>query len=120
MLEKHLRSFGYARKGIARAWREEMNFRIEALAGIAALVLGILLHLSRIEWALIALASAFVLASEAFNTAFEELCDMLRTEHDPHVAKIKDIAAGAVLIAAIGALLVGCFVYLPHLAALFI
>ncbi len=115
MLDKHIRSFGYAWQGIRRAWREEMNFRIEVLIGIAATVLGILLRIDTGEWALIALASALVLASEAFNTAFEELCDMLRPEHDPHVAKIKDLAAGAVLLSAIGATVIGLIIFIPHI-----
>jgi diacylglycerol kinase len=56
--------------------------------------------------------------AEAFNTALEELCDMLRTTHDPHVAKIKDLAAAAVLIASCGAFVTGCLIFVPRVLAL--
>ena len=59
----------------------------------------------------------FVLTAETFNTALEELCDKFQPEHDPHIAKIKDLAAAAVLVSSITALIVGLIIYVPYFSA---
>ena len=58
------------------------------------------------------------MTAELLNTALEELCDMLKPTHDPHVAKIKDLAASAVLVASCTALIGGCIIFVPKLFAL--
>jgi len=63
----------------------------------------------------ILVAIGLVLTAELFNTALEEFCDMVKSEHDPHVAKIKDLAAAAVFIASWTALLLGAAIFIPHL-----
>ncbi len=77
-------------------------------------VLGLIFHLSGIEFAITILAISSVLAAEAFNTALEELCDKFQPTHDPHIAKIKDLSAAAVLLVVIGAFIVGVVIFLPH------
>jgi len=57
---------------------------------------------------------AAVLMGEMFNTALEELCDKFQPTHDPHIAKIKDLAASAVLVMAIGALVIGVLIFGPY------
>ena len=118
MIAKRIRSFGYAITGIKLAWRGEVNFRAEVVLGVMALAAGIFFNISYLEWLVLLGWCAVVLMAEAFNTALEELCDMLRTTHDPHVAKIKDLAAAAVLIASVGALLTGCMIFVPRILAL--
>ena len=114
MLSRLAQGFGYALAGLVLAWREELNFKIEIVCALLALALVYLLHLSPIESALIVLAIAGVLATEALNTALEELCDKFQPTHDPHIAKIKDLAAAAVLLASFGALAVGVLVFAPY------
>ena len=101
--------------GLALAWREEANFRIEVVLAAAALSLGAFLHISILEFAVVALVIASVLTAEAFNTALEELCDKFQPTHDPHIEKIKDLAAAAVLLSSAGALVVGLIIFIPHL-----
>jgi diacylglycerol kinase len=115
MLSRLAQGVGYALAGLVLAWREELNFKIEIVGALLALALAYLLDLSSTESALIVLAIAGVLAVEALNTALEELCDKFQPTHDPHIAKIKDLAAAAVLIASFGALVVGVLVFAPHL-----
>lgn len=118
MLDKKIRSFGFAFRGLRIAWREEDNFRFHMAAAALATVLGVMLSISRDEWLFLVAWFALMLTAETFNTAFEELCDMVRATHDPHVAKIKDLAAAAVLISSFGALITGGIIFLPRIFAL--
>ncbi len=118
-LRKRPGGFRFALNGIAIAWREEANFRFHTAAAVVTLCAGLIFQISRIEWLILLVLIGAVITSELINTAFEELCDMLKTEHDPHIAKIKDIAAGAVLVVAAIALIGGALIFLPHLLHLF-
>jgi len=94
--------------------RSQHNARIHAVATILVVAAGALFGFSPAEWALIALAIACVWAAEALNTAIEFLVDLASPEHHPLAGKAKDVAAGAVLVAAIGSLVVGALVFGPH------
>ena len=109
-----LRSFGHAFRGLAILLRSQHNARIHAVATILVVAAGVLFGFSPAEWALIALAIACVWAAEALNTAIEFLVDLASPEHHPLAGKAKDVAAGAVLVAAIGSLVVGALVFGPH------
>jgi diacylglycerol kinase (ATP) len=109
------RSFRYAARGIVALLRSQHNAWIHAAASVAVIGLGIAVGLSRLEWCLVALAIAAVWSAEAVNTAIEALCDVSSPELHPLVERAKDIAAGAVLIAAGGAVVVGLLVFGPHL-----
>jgi diacylglycerol kinase len=114
MLFKKVRSIKFAAQGFRIAFREEHNFRFQIGIGIATVLLGWYVGLSAIEWFFVISAIGLVLSAELFNTALEELCDMLRQTHDPHVAKIKDVSAAAVSVAALTALVLGVGVFIPH------
>jgi diacylglycerol kinase (ATP) len=77
-----------------------------------------LLDISRVEWLAITLAITAVWSSEAFNSAIESVCDAISSEHHPMIERAKDIAAAAVLLAAIGSALVGLIVFGPALLKL--
>jgi len=94
---------------------EEHNFRSEIVLGLIAIGLGWFLRISIVEWLFVIGAIGLVLTAEVFNTALEELCDMLRTSHDPHVAKIKDLSAAAVFLSAATAFIIGCVIFVPKL-----
>ena len=113
-LKRRLRSFVYAGRGV---WllRSEPNARIHLLATAFALIAGTALELSGLEWALIVVAIALVLMAEALNTALEQLANALMPSHHPLVGSAKDLGAGAVLIAAVGAAVIGALVLGPHL-----
>lgn len=112
------RSFGYAINGLSALYRET-NARIHALATALVIALGVTLGLKPLEWTLLAIAATVVWVAEALNTALEALSDAAVPEHSPHIAVAKDVAAGAVLLASLGALAVGLLVFGPHLAVRF-
>ncbi|QQG37670.1 MAG: diacylglycerol kinase family protein [Candidatus Kaiserbacteria bacterium] len=118
MLHQKLRSFRYSMRGLAIAWREEFNFRVHAAATALVLFLSWFLGISAIEFLFVLGAVTLVLAAELFNTALEELCDKFGTDPDPHIAKIKDLAAAAVSVAALGAFVIGSIIFIPYVLAL--
>ncbi len=105
--------FKYSFNGLHIAFRQEFNFRFDIAFGAATLLLGWFFGLSPVEWLIIIGMIGFVLTAEIFNTALEELCDKFQPEHDPHIGKIKDLSAAAVLISSITALTVGGIIFLP-------
>jgi diacylglycerol kinase (ATP) len=110
-----IRSFAYALAGIWTMLRSQQNAWIHLAATIAVCGLGLLLGLSTADWCWIVLAIMSVWTAEALNTAFEFLADVASPEFHPLVKHAKDVAAGAVLIAAFGALVIAVLVIGPHL-----
>ncbi len=110
-----VRSFGHALRGIAVMLASQHNAWIHGLATIAVCGLGAALGVSLLGWCEMILAMLAVWTAEALNTAFELLCDVAAPEFHPLVKQAKDVAAGAVLIAAIGAAAVGLLVLGPPL-----
>ena len=117
-LSARLRSFGHAFRGLKVLLQTQPNARIHAAATVLVVAAGALLRISPVEWALIVLAIAGVWTAEALNTAIEFLVDRVSPDPHPLAGKAKDVAAGAVLIAAIGSALIGGFVFGPYLLRL--
>lgn len=118
-IAKALRSFHFAFKGILALFRTENNAKIHLIAGGIAVMLAFLLDFDRIEWCILILQIALVLAAEAFNSALEKLADLVSAEHHPMIGTLKDIAAGGVLITALASLITGMLLYLPKIIHLF-
>jgi diacylglycerol kinase (ATP) len=114
-----LGSFRHALHGIQVILSTQHNAWIHAAASVAAVGAGLALRIGRGEWLAVALAIMAVWTAEALNTAFEALCDVASPEFHPMVERAKDVAAGAVLISAIGAVAIGVLVFAPRLLARF-
>ncbi|GAA4038253.1 diacylglycerol kinase family protein [Hymenobacter glaciei] len=112
---RRVASFGHAGRGVWSALRSEVHMRYHAVATAVVVGLGFYCSISRLEWALVALAVAGVWTAEMLNTAIEALTDLASPDFHPLAGKAKDIAAGAVLLAAAGAAAVGALVFGPHL-----
>ena len=112
---KRIKSFAFAFNGLAELIKSESNARIHISASIVAITAGFLLNISKLEWCAILIVIALVISSEAFNTAIEKLVDHLFPYQNESARIIKDISAGAVLICAIIALIVGLIIFLPKL-----
>lgn len=112
-----LESFRDAAAGVRLAVRTQRNVRLHLLFALAALGLGLYLRLERAELALVALAIGLVLGAELLNSALEALVDLVSAQQHPLAKAAKDMAAGAVLVAAAAALAVGWLLFLPHLRA---
>jgi len=115
MLKARLNSFRYAFKGIADLFRHTPNARIHLFVTCCVLITGFFLGISRIEWCIIILCIALVFAAEAANTAIEYLTDLVSPEYHQLAGKTKDAAAAAVLLAAIGAAIVGIIIFAPYI-----
>lgn len=106
-------SVRYAARGIVYVFRHERNFQIHIALGILAIILGYVLQISLTQWLFILTAIASVLALEMINTIFEKFVDMFQPRIHQYAATIKDLMAGAVLMASLSALLVGAIIFLP-------
>ncbi|WP_343700237.1 diacylglycerol kinase family protein [Chitinophaga sp.] len=112
-VRNRLRSFRFAFNGILAFLRSEPNARIHLAATIVVVALACWLRCTLTEWILLTLAMALVWITEMLNTAIEKIMDHLSPEHHPAVKWIKDVAAGAVLAAAIAAAVTGALIFVP-------
>lgn len=113
-LRKRIKSFSYAFAGIRVLLREEHNARIHLVAAVAAVAAGFLFGITPGQWTAVVIVIAMVFSAEAVNSAIERTADFVKEERDDRKRDIKDLAAGAVLICAIGAAVVGIIVFLPY------
>ena len=113
-----LRSIRDAAHGVAVVLRTQRNAWIHMAATLAVCLAGVLLRLSASEWCWIVLAIVSVWTAEALNTAFELLTDVASPGFDPLAGRAKDVAAGAVLISAIGSMAIGALIFVPRILAI--
>ncbi len=112
---KFLKSFVFAGAGIKHCFKNELNFRVHILATALAVILGICLKISSVEWLFIIGCCMLVLGMEMLNSAIEKTCDLLHNGYHPLVKVIKDLAAGAVLVCALGSAITGAVIFLPKI-----
>lgn len=118
-IAKRLKSFTYAFNGLRILLLEEHNSRIHLTAAICVVAAGILFHISPLEWVAVIFAIGMVFSGEIFNSAIEDLADVVCPERDERIKKVKDLSAAAVLVSAITALVIGLIIFIPKLMALF-
>lgn len=95
--------------------RAQHNFWIQVIMGLLAVFLGLVFNINRFEWGLVILSCGMVLTAETFNSAIETLADTVHPDSDPKIGLVKDLAAGAVLISAIAAAIIGLIIFVPKL-----
>ena len=110
-----IRSVTHALRGLALMLGSQHNAWVHLAATLAVIAAGVIFGLTAIEWSVIAVVIVAVWTAEALNTAFELLCDVASPEFHPVVKKAKDVAAGAVLISAVGSVVVGALIFAPKL-----
>lgn len=108
-------SFSHALAGIVYAFISQRNMKIHGLATIIAVSLGCILHLKRLEWGLLFLTIFIVLIAETTNTAVEMCINLITSTYHPLAKLAKNLAAGAVLLAAINALLMAGIIFSPYI-----
>jgi len=114
-----LRSFGYAFAGVAYIVRTQRNARIEIAIGVAAIALALWLGLSQLEWAVLAITIALVLALEWINTSLELAVSLASPDRHPSAKAAKDVAAACVLLSAVTSVVVGLLLFGPRLVERF-
>ena len=109
-----LRSFSAAFAGLKVLFCNERNFRFHLFIGALTIGTGAFFQVKTSEWIAVMLMIALVLFAEAVNTGIEYICDLISPEYDLRIKRIKDIAAGAVLLVAMIAVIVGCIIFIPY------
>lgn len=110
--------FKYAWNGIISVVRSERNFRIHLLATVLVITAGLVMQLSQVEWLFIVVAIGSVLVTECVNSAIEKMLDYLNPEIHPKAKVVKDLSAGAVLLCAIMATVIGLIVFIPKIVGI--
>ena len=118
-LKARLDSFKNAWRGVTVFVRQEHNAWIHCTMTVLVIIAGLLFRISTAEWIAVIFAIGLVLAAEAVNSAIERLSDVVQPEKDDRIRDVKDISAGAVLICAVTAVIIGIIVFLPKLLKLF-
>ena len=114
-LAERLQSFGHALRGIRCLLVEEPHAQVHLVATGLVCVAGWWLELQRGDWQILVLTIALVWLAEGLNTALEHLSDAAVPEQHPLIGKAKDVAAGAVLVTAMFALIMGGLIFTPYL-----
>jgi len=114
-IRSRIKSFSYALAGLRRFVIREHNARIHLAATIGVIIAALAVGVTRIEAAILAIVTGLVWVAEILNTCIERLADHVTKERHPEIGIIKDLAAGAVLIAAITAVIVALFIFIPKI-----
>jgi diacylglycerol kinase len=117
-IARFLLGFAYALRGLWYALRTQRNARVHLACALAVTLAGVLLRLSASEFAMLYIAIAGVFIAEMFNTVIELCVDLASPEYHPLAGRAKDVAAGAVLLSALLAVVIGALVLGPHVWAL--
>jgi diacylglycerol kinase (ATP) len=109
-----MRAFGYAIKGLGYVFKTQHAMWFHTLTATCVVAAGFYLHVSLADWRWLVLAITLVWTAEAMNTAVESVCDALHPDHNKLIGTAKDVAAGSVLVAALGAAIIGALVFVPY------
>lgn len=114
-VRSRIKSFSHAIAGIRQFIRQEHNTRIHLAATIAVVIAAFLLHVSPLEAVVLTMTIGGVWATEMLNTCLERMTDLISAQQHPTIKFIKDLAAGAVLVAALSAVIVGLIIFIPKM-----
>ena len=114
-MKKIKNSFKYAIEGIWTSFKTERNMKIHIFIMILVIIAGIILKIDKLEWIICITLFAIVIGSELFNTSIETIVDMVMPEKNEKAKIAKDVSAGAVLVVAIGAAIIGLVIFVPRI-----
>lgn len=115
LFKNRLKGFAYAVKGAFLLLKTESSIQLQFGMAVLVTIAGFYYEISKVEWLIQTLAIGLVMGIEGVNTAIEKLSDYIQPNHDPKIGFIKDISAGAVMMVAIAASVVGLIIYLPKI-----
>lgn len=118
LIKKFIRSFRFANNGLWIALKSEQNLRFHFIMVLIVSAFGFVLHINNVEWMIVLILFALVIAVEMLNTSIEKLCNLIHPEKDSRIADIKDIAAGAVFWTSILAAIAGIVIFFPKVLKL--
>ena len=113
--KKQLKSFTFAWKGIKTCAGHEQNITFHLIVAVLVVIAGFALKITPPEWTAVIICIGMVITAELFNSAIERLVDLVSPEWNKIAGEVKDISAGAVLVTAIAAAIVGLIIFIPHI-----
>jgi len=120
MIKKHTISIKHAFEGVIWAFSTQPNYLIHFLLSAISIIGGVLFHISEAEFLTIGVLIVLGLCIETINTAIEETCDAIDSAIRPDIKIAKDVAAAAMLIFAVGSIVIAAFIFVPHIISFFI
>lgn len=114
-IRDRISAFGYAFSGLYHSFSQETHLKLHGIIAMLVVGLGFFFEISKTEWLVVLFAIALVIGLEMFNSALEKLCDLVMPEQHPKIKYIKDVMAGAVLVACLFAVIAGLMVFLPYI-----
>lgn len=114
-MKTFIRSVQFAFGGVVQFFSKQRNARIQTVMGLTAISLGFVVSITPYQWLLVLFCIGLVISLEMINSAIEVFCDMVTTDFHPGIKIIKDVAAGAVLVASIASLIIGLIIFIPAL-----
>lgn len=114
-MKKFFKSVTFATEGVKQFFSCDRNGKIQIVIGITAITLGLTVSLSSFQWLLVLFCIGLVISLEMINSAIERYCDLVTTDFHPSIKIIKDVAAGAVLVASVMSLIIGLIIFIPAL-----
>lgn len=114
-MKKFFKSVTFAMEGVKQFFSCDRNGKIQIVIGITAITLGLTVSLSAFQWLLVLFCIGLVISLEMINSAIERYCDLVTTDFHPSIKIIKDVAAGAVLVASVMSLIIGLIIFIPAL-----
>ena len=112
------KSFGYALEGFLHALRNNRNLRIHLVIALVVIILSVFFRINKYEMSILGVVIVLVISSEMINAAIEEMVNLITQEHKREAKIAKDVAAGMVLIAVIGSIIVGVLIFSPYILKL--
>lgn len=112
-------SFKYAFEGVWHALENNRNLRIDFIAATIVIILSVIFHTTPYEKGVLGITILLVICSEMINTSLEEMVNLITVEHRKEAKIAKDVAAGMVLVAAVGSVIIGIFIFAPYILRLF-
>ena len=114
-MKTFFRSVTFAVQGVKQFFYHGRNGKIQTVLGVTAIALGFTVSLSSFQWLLVLFCIGLVISLEMVNSAIEKYCDLVTTDFHPGIKVIKDVAAGAVLVASLMSLVIGLIIFIPAL-----
>lgn len=118
-INRLIKSFTYAWRGLFKVLKEEQNLKIQTFAGLVAIFFAAYFKITRLEWLSLILVIGLVLVMETVNSAVERVTDVLKPRINNYVKEIKDIMAAAVMLASLVAFIVGLLIFFPKFFGLY-
>ena len=115
LITSFIKSVRFALQGLKVTKKGHRNLKIQYVCGVISILLGVITNINLIEWCMVILSLGMVIGLELVNTAIETLLNEIHPARNPQIGKAKDIAAAAVLIAALCAVAIGCLIFVPKI-----